>query len=312
MPSHPHIRGIEIGSLSPLIIRTDMATRPRKSRRRKVGFVLGGGGHMGAYEVGMLRALMEQDIQPDLIVGNSVGALNGAAIAADPAPSTVDRLEEVWTSLDKTGVFSGSVFSGAANLVRTRTSVHSNRPLRTLIQRLLPPTFEDLKVPFQCVAACIERASEHWFSEGPLAEAILASSAVPGILPAVVINGEHFIDGGIVNSIPIDRAVQLGGTVIFVLHVGRIERPLSPPKNPWQVAMVAFEIARRHRFARDMASLPDGVVAHVLPTGEPEPPPYDSLGQLRYRNFRSVGRRMRLAHRATAAYLAEAGLTKRD
>jgi NTE family protein len=266
---------------------------------------------MGAYEVGMLRALSESGIEPDLVVGNSVGALNGAAIAADPAPSTVDRLEEVWMSLDKTGVFTGSVFSGAANLVRTRTSLHSNRPLQTLIQRLLPPTFEDLKVPFQCVAASIERAAEHWFSEGPLAEAILASSAVPGILPAVAINGEHFIDGGIVNSIPIDRAVELGSTEIFVLHVGRIERPLSPPKNPWQVAMVAFEIARRHRFARDMASLPEGVLAHVLPTGEPEPPRYDSLGQLRYRNFRSVDRRIQVAHRATAAYLAEAGLTKK-
>jgi NTE family protein len=116
------------------------------------------------------------------------------------------------------------------------------------------------------------------------------------------VNGEHFIDGGIVNSIPIGRAIELGATEIFVLHVGRIERPLTAPKNPWQVGMVAFEVARRHRFARDMASLPDGVVAHVLPTGE-DPPRYDSLGQLRYKNFRSVGRHIRLAHEATAAYL---------
>lgn len=296
---------------TPHIIRSAMPTKARKSRQRKAGFVLGGGGHMGAYEVGMLRALLESGIEPDLVVGNSVGALNGAAIAAEPALSAVDRLEGVWMSLDKTGVFSGSVLSGAANLVRTRTSLHSNRPLRSLIERLLPAKFEDLKVPFQCVAASIERAAEHWFSEGPLVEAILASSAVPGILPAVAINGEHFIDGGIVNSIPIDRAVELGSTVIFVLHVGGTERPLSPPKNPWQVAMVAFEIARRHRFARDLASLPEGVVAHVLPTGEPEPPRYDSLGQLRYRNFRSVGRRIQVAHRATATYLAEAGLTKK-
>jgi NTE family protein len=265
---------------------------------------------MGAYEVGMLRALLEKDIRPDVVVGNSVGALNGAAIAADPELSTVDRLEEVWTSLDQTGVFAGSVFAGAAHLVRTRTALHSNRPLRTLIERLLPAKrFEDLKVPFQCVAASIERAAEHWFSEGPLVEAILASSAVPGILPAVAIDGEHFIDGGIVNSIPIARAVELGGTVIFVLHVGRTERPLAPPRNPWQVAMVAFEIARRHRFARDMASLPKGVVAHVLPTGEPEPLRFDSLGQFRYRDFRSVRRRIEVARRATAVYLEQPNLS---
>lgn len=264
---------------------------------------------MGAYEVGMLHALLEREIAPDLVVGNSVGALNGAAIAAEPALDTVARLREVWMSLDQSGVFAGSVFAGAANLVRTRTALHSNRPLRALIERLLPAKrFEDLKVPFQCVAACIERAEEHWFFEGPLADAILASSAVPGILPVIELNGEHFIDGGIVNSIPIGRAVELGANEIFVLHVGRTERPLSAPKNPWQVAMVAFEVARRHRFARDMASLPEGVVAHVLPTGEPAPPRYDSLTQFRYRDFRSVSRRIESARRATGEYLAEAGV----
>jgi NTE family protein len=271
-----------------------------------IAFVLGGGGHLGAYEVGMLRALLERDIIPDLVVGTSIGAFNGAAIAADPTLSTVDQLQEAWTTLDNNDVFSGSVFSGAANLVRTRTSIHSNQPLRRLLEELLPAKgFEELKVPFQCVAACIERAEEHWFSEGPLVDAILASSAVPGILPVVRIGDEHFIDGGIVNSIPIARAVELGAQEIFVLHVGRIERPLSAPKNPWQVGMVAFEVARRHRFARDMAYLPEGVTAHVLPSGEPDPVRYDSISQLRYKNFRSVPKRIRVAHEATRAFLDE-------
>lgn len=272
--------------------------------RRKIAFVLGGGGHLGAYEVGMLRALLEREILPDLIVGTSVGALNGAAVATVPSVATIDRLQEAWTTLNESGVFSGSVFSGAARLVRTRTAIHSNEPLRQLMQNLLPARrFSDLEVPFQCVAACIERAAEHWFYEGELADAILASAAVPGILPPVELDGEHFIDGGIVNSIPVGRAVELGASEIFVLHVGRIERPLAAPKNPWQVAMIAFEIARRHRFARDIASLPEGVVAHVLPSGESEPDRYDSLGQLRYRDFRSVAKRVRLAHEATARYL---------
>ena len=276
-----------------------------------IAFVLGGGGRLGACEVGMLRALLERDIVPDVIVGTSVGAMNGAAVAVAPELSAIDRLEDVWTTLDKREVFSGSVFSGAANLVRTRTSLQSNQSLRRLIEKLLPAkTFADLTVPFQCVAASIERAAEHWFSEGSLVDAILASSAVPGILPPVRLNGEHFIDGGIVNSIPIGRAVDLGATEIFVLHVGRIERPLTAPKNPWQVGMVAFEVARRHRFARDMASLPSGVIAHVLPSGETEPPRYDSLGQLRYKNFRSVGRHIRLAHDATAAYLDDPSLVR--
>jgi NTE family protein len=280
-----------------------MPARVSKSRKRKVAFVLGGGGALGAYEIGMLRALLDKDIVPDLIFGTSIGAFNGVAIAADPTLASVDRLEEAWTTLDNSDVFSGTVFSGAATLVRTRTAIHSNQPLRRLLTKLLgAKTFEDLLIPFQCVAACIERAEEHWFSEGELVDAILASSAVPGILPAVKVNGEHFVDGGIVNSIPIARAVELGASEIFVLHVGRIERPLTAPKNPWQVAMVAFELARRHRFARDLASLPKGVEAHVLPSGA-EPARYDSLSQLKYKNFKSVPKRIRLAHKATSDYL---------
>src|ERR1043165_417259 len=81
------------------------------------------------------------------------------------------------------------------------------------------------------------------------------------------IGGEHYVDGGIVNSIPIGEAVRIGAKLIFVLQVRRIERPLSVPRRPWEVAQVAFEIARRHRFARELASLPDDVRVHVLPSG---------------------------------------------
>jgi NTE family protein len=276
------------------------------STTRKVAFVLGGGGHMGAHEVGMLGALLDHGIRPDLIVGTSVGALNGAAIAAEPAASTVETLEAVWLRLGKERIFA-SPLGGAGNLIRKGTHLHSNAPLRELIERTLPvDTFEELEVPFQCVAASIERAAEHWFDSGPLADAILASAAVPGVLPPVEINGEHFIDGGIVNSIPIGRAVALGATELYILHVGRIEHPLQPPKNLFQVAMVAFEIARRHRFAHDMATLPSGVIAHVLPTGDEELSSSDSISQLRYRDFTRVAQRIVRAQRATAQYLEQA------
>ena len=279
-----------------------MTDRARAPRRPRVAFVLGGGGHNGAYEVGMLRALFEHDIKPNIIVGTSVGAMNGAAVAALPALKTVERLREVWLTLNEDQIFGGSILSGAANLVRTRTSLHSNKALRTMIEQLLPvTTFEQCKVPFHCVAASIERAAEHWFHTGPLIDAILASAAVPGVLPPVEIDGEHFVDGGIVNSIPISRAVELGAKEIYVLQVGRVETPLVPPKTPVQVALVAFEIARRHRFARDLATLPKGIVAHVLPSGEPQRP---SLRQLNYRDFKEVAGRIDRAHRAASDYLS--------
>lgn len=273
---------------------------------RTVGFVLGGGGHLGANEVGMLQALLEAGIEPDLIVGTSVGALNGVAIAARPDLQTVEGLRQAWMDLGREKVFS-STLGGAGNLMLSKgIYLHDNSGLKQLIERLLPvSTFEELRVPFQCVAASIERAAEHWFSQGPLVPAILASSAVPGLLPPVGIDGEHFYDGGLVNSIPIERALQLGATELYILHVGRVERPLSSPTNLFQVANAAFEIARRHRFAKDMANLPTTVTRHVLPTGE-EDPAAGPLAQFKYKDFTHVEERMQTAYEATSRYLAEA------
>lgn len=273
--------------------------------RVKTAFVLGGGGHLGAAEVGMLHALLRRGIRPDLVVGTSVGALHGAVVAADPSPDSVVRLEEAWGRLAKLGVLGSSWFTDATILLRTRTHVRSPAPLRRLVDELVGvETFDELAVPFQCVAASIERATEHWFESGPLVDAILASAAVPGILPPVRVGDEHFIDGGLVNSVPLDRAIALGAEEVFVMHVGRLDQPLAAPRRLRDVAMVAFEVARRHRFVRELAHVPDRVRVHVLPTGDPSPPAYNDLTQLRYRSVSGFDRRIAWADAATDAYLA--------
>jgi NTE family protein len=269
----------------------------------QVAFVLGGGGVLGATQVGMLRALIAAGRRPDLVVGTSVGALNGAALAADPSPAGVEILAGLWSDLSDSGMFAGSLFSQASTFARHRTHLHSAEPLRRLMAGRLPERFEDLAVPFQCVAASIEKAAAHWFSTGPLAEAVLASCAVPGLLPPVEIGGEHFLDGGLVHSIPVGRALALGATEIYVLHVGRIERPLAPPRSAWDVGLVAFEIARRHRFVEEMAALPASVRVHVLPSGEENAP----LMSLRYRSPAAVTGRINRGYQAASEYLA--GLT---
>ena len=158
-------------------------------------------------------------------------------------------------------------------------------------------------MPFQCCAASIERAAEHWFTAGRVTDAVMASAAVPGLLRPARVDGEHYLDGGIVNSIPVGRAVECGATNVFVLQVGRVDRPLSVPTKPWEVARVSFEIARRHRFHREMAELPGHVTAHVLPTGGGDDRRDDSL--MSYRDFAAVMRRIDRAYDATSAYLAE-------
>jgi NTE family protein len=270
-----------------------------------IAFVLGGGGGpLGAHEVGMLGALADRGIAPDLVLGTSVGAINGAAFAADPSVEGVERLAAMWTSMQDGDVFSGSLLGRVATLARTRTHLHDSAPLRALLTAGLGDArIEDLAVQFQCVAASIEQAGEHWFTDGPVVDAVVASASVPGLLPPAEIGGEHFVDGGIVNSIPVNRAVELGATRIFVLHVGRLDRPLEPPRWPWEVGLVAFEIARRHRVIGDLAALPEGIEAHVLPTGAPDPPRYGE--QLRYRDASRVHERIAGAREATARRLEE-------
>ena len=271
-------------------------------------FVLGGGGRLGAAEVGMLAALSEAGVVPDLVLGTSIGAINGVVVADDPGAGGVDRLRELWSQVEHTGVFGGGIVDRVRHLAATRTSLHSNEPLRRLLHETLGEArIEDLAVRFQCVAACIETAEATWFDRGPVTDRVLASCAVPGLLPAVAVDGLHYLDGGVVDSIPVRRAIELGAQRIFVLQVGRIEEPLTLPRRPHEVALVAFELARRHSFATAMASRPAGVEVHVLPTGG-EPLRFNDLRQLRYRDFSDVGRRIADARDATAGYLDRAGL----
>jgi NTE family protein len=269
----------------------------------KTAFVLGGGGVLGAHEVGMLQALAEAGIVPDAVVGTSIGAINGAFVAADPG-GAAGLLAELWQGPGLQQAFSGNLLGRATTLAKSRTNLHAIEPLRAMLERGLPVrTFAELELPFHCVAASIERASAHWFSSGPLAPAVLASCAVPGLLPPVEVDGEHFFDGGLVHSIPVGRAVELGCRNIYVLQVGRIESPLAPPKRLWEVGLVAFEIARRHRFHEEMAALPDDVPVHVLPSGATSKAP--ELSQLRYRGKTDVGVNIERAYAASASYLAE-------
>ncbi len=267
-------------------------------------FVLGGGGVLGAVEVGMLRALFERDVRPDLVLGTSIGAMNGALVAQDPGPTVVDRLLDLWRGAASSGprdLLGGRPLRTVGRAVASGTHLYSAEPLvRRLTDELGDLTFDELPVRLQICAAHIETSSEHWFDSGRVLDAVVASSAVPGLLPPAEIDGQHYLDGGIVNSIPLGRAVELGATRVYVLQVGRIDRPLKPPRKPWEVARVSFELARRHRFVRELAALPDGVECHVLPargTSARDDTIWAS------RDFSSIDRRIEDTYEAAAAYL---------
>ncbi|HWV79056.1 MAG TPA: patatin-like phospholipase family protein [Isoptericola sp.] len=268
-----------------------------------VAFVLGGGGVRGAVQVGMLQALFEAGVAPDLVVGTSIGAINGAAVAADPSIAVVDRLGAAWASPTAEQVYGEPWYRQLTRLARSRTHLYDPATLRRLIAGTLGEhsTFEDLAVPLVVAAASIERASEHWFDAGPLVEAVLASASVPGALPPTEIGGEHYVDGGMVNSIPLGEAVRRGATTVYVLQVGRVEEPLTVPAKPSDVARVSFEIARRHRYFRELEEARRVATVHVLPTGGALPGD-EKLGA--FRRMDSTAARIGQSYAAARDYLA--------
>lgn len=266
-------------------------------------FVLGGGGRWGATEVGMLKALDEFDVRPDIVLGTSIGAFNGSVVADDPGIGGVKRLLDLWDDLSQVDLFKSNVFSRVRNVATLQPAIHRSAELRVVLEHVHTPDrkIEDLQVPFQCVAASIERASEHWFTDGPLIPALLATSAIPMLFPPVSYRGEHFYDGGLVNSVPLARAVELGASVIYVLQVGRVEAPLRPPERLHEAALISFEIARRARYATALETLPADVEVHILPSGNPVE--FDDRRQLRWRDTGETSALIDGAYEASRTYL---------
>ncbi|MFM7069556.1 MAG: patatin-like phospholipase family protein [Actinomycetes bacterium] len=268
-------------------------------RRRRTAFVLSGGGNLGALQVGMLRALAEADIVPDVVIGCSVGSLNGAAYAGTPTLAGVRRLEDHWRTTTSFSIMPASRIPPAVNLVRRGESLHASDGLRQNIEDILGEQrlFEDLTLPFQCIATDVDAATGTWFSEGALIPAVLASAALPAVYPPVSIGERRYIDGGVVDNVPIGRAVELGCRTIFVLHVGPHGRPDAEIRRPLDAALLAYWIARNHRFARDLANLPAGVEAVVLPTGQ--------RPDLRYDDFSHTAELVTQGYESTVAFLEE-------
>jgi NTE family protein len=287
-----------VESTSPMTEQNAAARSPH------VAFVLGGGGRWGAVEVGMLRALVNGGILPDLIVGTSIGAFNGAVFAADPTSCGIETLDLLWAEVATSDLLGANVIDRVRSAARLRVAIQDPQPLRDMLEHTLSArTFDELAVEFQCVGASIERAAEHWFSEGSLIDALLASSAVPMLFPPVEIDGEHFYDGGLVNSVPVDRAVELGATEIYVLQVGRLEQPLRAPTKFYEPALLAFEIARRHRFGSIRDRIPPGVKVHILPSANDVE--FDDRRQLKWSDLGETGTLVEDAYNASTMYLEE-------
>jgi NTE family protein len=259
-------------------------------------FVLGGGGNLGAIQVGMLEAVMERGILPDEVVGCSVGAINAAALAADPTAEGAHRLRDIWLGLQNDIIGPAGKLSGLRLLTHRGRSLQPSDGLRRLLESSLPyDRFEEAAIPLHVVATSLRTGLERWFSTGPVIDPIMASAALPAIFPPVEIDGDLLTDGAVVNNVPVSKALDRGAKRIVVFHVGNFERTRPDPKRPVDVLVQAFSIARNHRFHLDTASTTEGVEMIVLPGVDP--------GAVRFDDFRHSRRLMARGHDTTAAYL---------
>ena len=271
------------------------------SGRKRTAFVLTGGGARGALQIGALRALFERGIQPDLIVGTSIGAWNGVGLGLDPTLEGIRRIEEIWRSATLSLILLGQespprrplqgadqalVLTAARRVTQGLTSLYGDTGVSLLAERYLQEqTFADLRVPVLVVATSLTSGKRRVFSSGPLGPAVIASSAIPGIFPAVAIDEEVYVDGAAIDNVNLDVALEAGAQRLFILDIGYVEHPRDEPSaggksarwsrsehgrpalrpHPLAVLMErSMQVGGNYRAQRALEGIPDGIETHVL------------------------------------------------
>jgi NTE family protein len=219
-----------------------------------VAFVLSGGASLGAIQVGMLRALYEREISPDLIVGTSAGALNGAYIASRPQTvRTADSLASIWHDLRRGQAFPLNPVTGLLGFLGARDHLVPESGLRRLIARHIErDRLEEMPIPLHVVAVDVITCEELRLSRGPALDAVLASAAIPAVLPPVEWGDRTLMDGGVANNTPISHAIELGAERIYVLPTGHACSLDEPPRGALAMALHAITLLTHRRLIEDI------------------------------------------------------------
>jgi NTE family protein len=224
------------------------------SHSTPTAFVLSGGASLGAVQVGMLRALYERRIRPDLIVATSAGAINGAFIASRPQTvETADELAAIWGRVRRSHVFPLNPLSGLLGFLGSRAHLVPESGLRRLVaERVEHERLEALPIPLHVVAVDVVSGEELLLSSGPVVDAVMASAAIPAVLPAVEWGDLELMDGGVANNTPISHAIELGAREIYVLPTGHACALERPPGSALGMALHALSLLTHSRLIADI------------------------------------------------------------
>ena len=292
---------------SPRAKSRKAVSRPALGRRtrKQTAFVFAGGGSLGAVQVGMLKALVTHRIIPDLVVGASVGAINGAYFAGRPTVEGVAELEQIWLRIRQEDVFPVSVRAGIAVLLAHRNYLVNPAALAHLIASLLPfKNIEDAVLPCYVVATDIYNGHDVCFSEGDAHKAVLASASIPAVFPPVRYDDRYLVDGGVANNTPISTAVALGARRVIVLPTGFSCSITEPPRNIVAMALHALNLMIMKQLLRDIELHSGKVEIIVVPPLCPvEVTPYD---------FSQTATLIPRAEQSTSDWLRKGGLQSED
>ncbi len=226
----------------------------------KTALVLCGGGSQGAAEVGLYRAMLEQDIHPDCILGSSVGAINGAFMASGMSP---DRLTKLWL----VEISRHSLYRINPEIFwkwRRASSLFKPTGLRRFLNEKLPvKTFEELKTPLTIVATDLQKAEPVYLESGPLVPALMASCAIPMYFPPQRHEGKQLVDGGVTNNVPVNRAVEKGARRLYGILCECMQDLDEPVEGFLQVFMRSMQVNLRQRIYHDLNKY-DGACSFYL------------------------------------------------
>jgi len=267
---------------------------------RPVAFVLSGGASLGAIQVGMLRALYERGIAPDLLVGTSVGAVNGAFIASRaPSLATVEALETVWLKLRRSKIFPTNPVTGLLGVLGAHGHTVPGRGLRSLLEKNVETErLEDAPIPLYVIATDLFTGAERRLSRGSAIDAVMASAAIPGVFPPVEWEDTELVDGGIANNAPISHAAELGARTVYVLPTGYACALEQKPKGALATGLHAVSLMIQQRLVMDIDRVAGDVRLVVLPP----PCPLD----VQATDFTQAEELIRRGHEGARAWLESA------
>jgi len=266
----------------------------------KTAFVFAGGGSFGAIQVGMLQSLAAHGIIADMVVGSSVGALNGAFYAGDPTLGGVERLATIWRGLHRRDVFPMSWRTVLSFLWR-RDFLIPHDGIRKLIDDHIPyRNLQDAKLPVHIVTTDIISGDSVVLSEGSTAEAIVASTAIPGAFAPIHLKDHYLADGAISSNTPIRVAVKMGAKRLIILPTGHACATLAPPVGAVANALHALTLLISRQLVSELEGLGPDIHYFVVPPLCPlVGSPYD---------FSRTADHIDRAVRTTDAWLAQSGL----